>query len=71
MKSVQKGNVEMCKFLIDNGALSSINTFNKVNICYYMHICMYIYIYIYTYICVLVGVYTLNYMLMLLVSYIY
>ncbi len=30
--SVQNGNMEMCKLLIDNGALSSINTPNKVNI---------------------------------------
>jgi hypothetical protein len=29
--SVQSGNIEMCKLLIDNGALSSINTPNNVN----------------------------------------
>ncbi len=32
MNSVQIGNVEMFKLLIDNGALSSINTANNVNI---------------------------------------
>jgi hypothetical protein len=32
MISVQNGNTEMFKFLIDNGALPSINTPNKVNI---------------------------------------
>ncbi len=32
MWSVFKGNIEMCKLLIDNGALSSFNTPNNVNI---------------------------------------
>jgi hypothetical protein len=32
MTSVQKGNVEMCKLLIDNGALPSINTPDNVNL---------------------------------------
>ncbi len=32
MMSVKYGNVEMCKLLMDNGALSSINTLNNVNI---------------------------------------
>jgi hypothetical protein len=32
MISVEKGNVKMCKFLIDNGALPSINTPYDVNI---------------------------------------
>ncbi len=32
MISVQNGNMEMCKLLIDNGALPSINTPNNVNI---------------------------------------
>ncbi len=31
--SVVKGNVEMFKLLIDNGALAYINTPNNVNIC--------------------------------------
>jgi hypothetical protein len=31
MISAKNGNVEMCKLLIDNGALSSINTANNVN----------------------------------------
>ncbi len=30
--SVKLENIEMCKLLIDNGALPSINTPNKVNI---------------------------------------
>jgi hypothetical protein len=34
MISVQNGNVEMCKLLIDNDALPSINTPNNVNIGY-------------------------------------
>ncbi len=29
MISVKNGNIEMCKFLIDNGALPFINTPNK------------------------------------------
>ncbi len=33
MKSVKNENVEMCKFLINNGALTSINTPDNVNIC--------------------------------------
>jgi hypothetical protein len=33
MMSVDNKNVEMCKLLIDNGALPSINTPDKVNIC--------------------------------------
>jgi hypothetical protein len=32
MISVQKGDVEMCKLLIDNGVLPFINTPNNVNI---------------------------------------
>jgi hypothetical protein len=32
MWSVQMGNVEMCKLLMDNGALPSINTPDNVNI---------------------------------------
>jgi hypothetical protein len=32
MISVDQGNVEMCKFLIDSGALPSINSLNDVNI---------------------------------------
>jgi hypothetical protein len=32
MWSVDNRNIEMFKFLIDNGALPSINTPNKVNI---------------------------------------
>ncbi len=32
MWSVVQGNVEMCKLLIDNGALPSINTPDNVNI---------------------------------------
>ncbi len=32
MMSVQKGNVDMFKLLIDNGALLSINTADNVNI---------------------------------------
>jgi hypothetical protein len=32
MKSVKNGNIEMCKLLMDNGALPSINTPDKVNI---------------------------------------
>jgi hypothetical protein len=32
MMSVKTGNVEMCKLLIDSGALSSINTLNNENI---------------------------------------
>jgi hypothetical protein len=32
MMSVLNRNMEMCKLLIDNGAVSSINTTNKVNI---------------------------------------
>jgi hypothetical protein len=32
MISVQNGNVEMCKLLMDNGALPFINTPDKVNI---------------------------------------
>ncbi len=32
MISVQSGDVEMFKLLIDNGAVSSINTPDKVNI---------------------------------------
>ncbi len=32
MRSVQNGNVEMCKLLIANGALSNINTPDNVNI---------------------------------------
>ncbi len=34
MISVQNGNFEMCKMLIDNGAMSSINTPNNVNMWY-------------------------------------
>jgi hypothetical protein len=30
MRSVKFGNMEMCKLLIDNGALPSINTPDKV-----------------------------------------
>jgi ankyrin repeat protein len=36
--SVRDGNLEMCKLLIDNGALPSINTPNKVNIYVYYNI---------------------------------
>jgi hypothetical protein len=32
MRSVQKEDMEMCKLLIDSGALPSINTPDKVNI---------------------------------------
>ncbi len=32
MINVQNGNVEMCKLLINNGALPTINTPDKVNI---------------------------------------
>jgi hypothetical protein len=32
MASVENGNLEMCKLLINNGALPSINTPDKVNI---------------------------------------
>jgi hypothetical protein len=32
MWSVAHGNIEMCKLLIDNGAFSSINTPDNVNI---------------------------------------
>ncbi len=31
MISAKNGNIEMCKLLIDNGALPSINTPNNVN----------------------------------------
>ncbi len=34
MTSVKMGNVEMCTLLIENGALPSINTPDKVNIMY-------------------------------------
>ncbi len=32
MMSAENGNVKICKLLIDNGALPSINTPNNVNI---------------------------------------
>ncbi len=32
MRSVHIGNLDLCKLLIDNGALSSINTPNNVSI---------------------------------------
>jgi hypothetical protein len=32
MWSVNEENIEMCKLLVDNGALPSINTPNNVNI---------------------------------------
>jgi hypothetical protein len=32
MMSVQNGDIEMCKLLIDTGVLTSINTPDKVNI---------------------------------------
>jgi hypothetical protein len=35
MMSVHYENMEMCKLLIDNGALPSINTPNNVNILIY------------------------------------
>jgi hypothetical protein len=38
MWSIQNRNIEICELLINNGALRSINTLNKVNI-----ICMLIY----------------------------
>jgi hypothetical protein len=44
MKSVEKGNMEMFKLLIDNGALSSINTPDNVNI--WLHEIIYTFIYI-------------------------
>jgi hypothetical protein len=44
MRSVQIGNIEMCKLLIDNGALPSINTPDKVNICYHKIICVYLFV---------------------------
>jgi hypothetical protein len=44
MMSVKKRNVGMCKFLIVNGALPSINTLNNViNIYIYMLVVNYIY----------------------------
>jgi hypothetical protein len=52
MRSVMDGNVEMCKLLIDNGALSSINTPDNVNISdvikSYVNICIHVYKYIYS-----------------------
>ncbi len=58
MRGIQKGNISMFKLLIENGALPSINTRNKVNISdiikSYVNICIYniivtghIYVYIY------------------------
>jgi hypothetical protein len=45
MLSVQNGNVEMFKLLIDNGALPSINTPNNVQS--YVNICMHVYMVLY------------------------
>jgi hypothetical protein len=45
MMSVEKGNVEMCKLLIDNGALPSINTPNNVQS--YVNMCVHVYMLLY------------------------
>jgi ankyrin repeat protein len=38
MTSVDKGNMEICKLLMDNGALPSINTPDNVNILYNINV---------------------------------
>jgi hypothetical protein len=45
MMSVKKGNIKICKFLIDNGALPFINTPNHVNIKFLCILCICIIVY--------------------------